>query len=120
MRSRTRPAAKVRPREEVENLFRAILQLKTVADVDKFLKDLCTTGELGELIDRWWIARLLDKGEKSQSDISKIVKVSETTVSRVMRTLDDDVNGYRLVLDRLSEENGSIAAPVAVIRVSNS
>ena len=80
----------------------ALLALKTRSDVEAFLADLCTPGEIRALSERWIVARLLDGGALSYREIAKEAKSSTATVVRVARFLKDMPHkGYRRVLDRL-------------------
>lgn len=91
----TQPAAR-------DALYDALLSLKTRAEVDAFLTDLCTPAELRAFAERWQVARLLDGGGKSYREIAAEAHASPTTVVRVARYLKDMPHqGYRLVLDRL-------------------
>lgn len=80
----------------------AILSLKTRAEVDAFLADLCTPSEVRAFQERWLVAQLLDQGELSYRDIAKKADSSTATVVRIARFLNDmPYKGYRRVIDRL-------------------
>lgn len=80
----------------------ALLALKTRAEAEAFLADICTPAEVRALAERWVIAQLLDGGELSYREIAEAAKASTTTVTRVARYLREmPYNGYRRVLDRL-------------------
>lgn len=84
------------------DLVDALLALKSRSDVEAFLADLCTPGEIRALSERWAVARLLDAGELSYREIAKEAQSSTATVVRVARFLKDMPHkGYRRVLDRL-------------------
>lgn len=84
------------------DLTDAILSLKTRAEVDAFLADLCTPGEVKAFAERWLVAQLLDQGELSYRDIAKKADSSTATVVRIARFLNDmPYKGYRRVIDRL-------------------
>lgn len=90
--------------QDVEALCEAFLRLKSRDEMQRFLRDLTTPGELAALAERWRVARLLDGGGKSYREISAETGSSTTTVTRVARFLgQEDHQGYRLVLDRLKE-----------------
>lgn len=90
--------------EPLESLFEAILALEDKRECQRFLNDLCTPTEIRALSDRWWAARLVHQGKMSYREITKITKVSVTTVGRVARFLDQGYGGYRLILERLSQK----------------
>lgn len=95
---------KIDAADDVDALCRALLTLRTQAEMRRFLRDLTTPGEMQALAERWRVARMLDEGAKSYRDISAETGVSTTTVTRVARFLtQEDHQGYRLVLDRTRE-----------------
>ncbi len=80
----------------------ALLSLKTRAEAEALLADLCTPAEVRALNERWTIAQLLDGGELSYREIAEEANASTTTVTRVARYLREmPYHGYRRVLDRL-------------------
>jgi len=82
-------------------LLDAVLTLRTPAELDAFLADLCTPAEVRAFAERWAVARLLDQGGKSYREIAAEAHASPTTVVRVARFLKEMPHqGYRLVLDR--------------------
>ena len=89
----------------VAELCSAIMSLKSEDEANAFLRDLCTPGELQAVAERWRIARMLDAGGMSYREIARAIGASTTTVARVARFLRDEPwHGYRLVLDRLNQE----------------
>lgn len=84
------------------DLVDAFLTLRTRVEVEAFLADLLTPGELKALSERWTVARLLDGGDHSYREIAEIAPSSTATVTRVARFLKDmPYRGYRRALDRL-------------------
>ncbi len=82
----------------------ALASVKGAEEMERFLIDLCTPAELRALSERWHVACLLDGTDKSYRDINADTGVSTTTIGRVARFLKDEpYQGYRAVLDRLSE-----------------
>jgi len=81
------------------SLYKAVLTLKTPAEVRQFLLDICTPAELEAMVDRWWTASLLNEG-LSYREISDITGVSVTTIGRVARSLTMGEDGYRMALRR--------------------
>jgi uncharacterized protein YerC len=68
-------------------LHDALLSMRTRAEIDAFLADLCTPA---------------DAGGKSYREIAAEAHASPTTVVRVARYLKDMPHqGYRIALDRL-------------------
>lgn len=82
-------------------LAEALTSIGSIAEMERFMVDLCTPAELRALSERWLVARLLDKGDASYRDINAKTGVSTTTIGRVARFLKDEPHqGYRAVLDR--------------------
>jgi TrpR-related protein YerC/YecD len=80
-------------------LFRAVLQLKSVEDCESFFQDLCTPAELLALADRWRVAKLVDQAIPYR-EINERTGVSTATITRVARALQYGEGGYRKAIDR--------------------
>ncbi len=85
--------------DDMKELYKAVLCLKTVEECGNFFEDLCTIKELQDLSQRFAVARMLDAGDNYKS-ISDATGVSTATISRVNKCLEYGSGGYRLVLDR--------------------
>jgi TrpR-related protein YerC/YecD len=83
-----------------EELFSALLRLKSVAELRAFFQDLCTPAELQAMKDRWLVVELLGAG-LTYREIHDRSGVSVTTIGRVARCLSEGAGGYRQALDRL-------------------
>ena len=88
---------------ETDDLFKAVLLLETEEECYRFFEDICTIKELQAIAQRFQVARLLDN-KKTYNEIEEITKASTATISRVNRCLIYGADGYRLALDRLSED----------------
>lgn len=84
----------------VDQLFEAILTLKTVEECYVFFDDLCTVNEIQSLSQRLEVARMLGKGY-TYSQIEAETGASTATISRVKRCLNYGNDGYKLALERL-------------------
>jgi TrpR-related protein YerC/YecD len=93
---------------ETQDLFEAILSLRTVDEAERFFRDLCTLAELQALTHRWQAARLLDEG-LPYHEVAARTGASTTTVTRVAQWLKRGADGYRLVLDRRKTAAGRTA-----------
>ncbi len=91
--------------ESTDRLFHAILSLGSVEECYDFFEDICTINEIKDMSQRLDTAVLLDQGANYQT-ISETVGVSTATISRVNRCLRYGTGGYRLTLNRLSENGG--------------
>ena len=83
-------------------LWQAVLQLKTKEECAKFFRDLCTLEELKDMSDRWQAARKIAEG-KPYREIAKETGLSTTTVARVAQWLNNGQGGYQLILKRLGK-----------------
>jgi|SRR5581483_2534376 len=94
-----------RPRHEageiqgLDELADAILSLRNRDELTRFLRDLCTLGELEALAHRWQIVRLLDQS-LPYLEIAARVHTSTATVTRVAQWLRHGAGGYGLALSR--------------------
>ncbi|MEM7047359.1 MAG: YerC/YecD family TrpR-related protein [Pseudomonadota bacterium] len=94
------------------SLAHALLALKTPAQCQRFLTDLCTPAEIRALTERWAIAQWLDKSDLPYREIATKLGASVTTVGRVARFLREEPHqGYRLVLDHLASPQTSNNKP---------
>ena len=90
---------------QVDELFEAILSLKTPEECYSFFEDVCTVKEVQDMAQRLWVARLLQSGE-TYSRIRDLTGASTATVSRVNRCLQYGAGGYERVLDRRKDSDG--------------
>lgn len=82
-----------------EELYQAILSLKTEAELQRFFRDLLTEKEIAEFSNRWQAARLLND-RISYAAIVKETGLSSTTVARIAKWLKGEIGGYRLAIAR--------------------
>ena len=90
--------------ESTDRLFEAILSLKSAEECYDFFEDLCTIKELKDLSLRLEVASMLREG-RSYQEVTKETGVSAATICRVKKCVEYGNGGYRLVLDRLAEED---------------
>jgi TrpR-related protein YerC/YecD len=84
---------------ETEALIEAFLALDDPETAARFLRDLCTLGELQAMSQRWAVARLLDEG-KHYAEISQLTGASTATITRIASWLNHGEGGYREALER--------------------
>lgn len=87
--------------KKCEELWQAVLHLKTKEDCRKFFRDLCTVEEIIAMADRWQAVKKIASKEQSYREIAQAVGMSSTTVARVAYWLKHGQGGYRLMLKRL-------------------
>lgn len=91
-----------------DQLFEAILHLKSRDDCYEFFEDLCTINELRDMSQRLEVARMLRDGEKYDR-IESITGASTATISRVKRCLKFGADGYTRVLDQMEKSRAEKA-----------
>jgi len=87
-----------------EDLFRAVLKLRTLSESKKFFRDLLTEPEIIEFSKRWQTAKMLTKNIP-YSEINTATGLSSTTIARVSKWLNRGMGGYRLMLKRTHHHN---------------
>lgn len=85
---------------KTQELFQAMLKLRTIDECQRFYRDLCTEEEIVAMADRFQVAKLLTRN-MDYRDIADKLKISTTTVGRVAKWLWSGMGGYQLVLSRL-------------------
>jgi TrpR-related protein YerC/YecD len=96
---------------ETDALIEAILRLDDREEAGRFLRDLCTLGELHDMAQRWAVVRLLDAG-MHYAEISKQTGASTATITRIASWLNHGEGGYRRMLERFRSGDGSTPYPV--------
>lgn len=81
-------------------LYETFLELKTVDECKRFMKDLCTVAEIKAMEQRFEVALLLDDG-MIYNDILAKTGASSATISRVNRALHYGADGYKQILPRI-------------------
>ena len=84
-------------------LYSAILKLQTVEECYDFFTDLCSFSELKAMEQRFELAKLLNDG-LIYNDILEKTGASSATISRVNRSLNYGMGAYRILFDRMKEE----------------
>lgn len=83
-----------------DQLFKAILSLRTEEDCYRFFEDVCTVSEIKAMAQRLEVARMLDEGFIYDEIVEK-TGASTATISRVKRCLIYGADGYSGVLPSL-------------------
>jgi TrpR-related protein YerC/YecD len=85
-----------------KKMIKAFSLLKGEKEIENFLRDLLTIGEIKEASKRFEIATMLWQGGLTYEQIAKRAKTSTTTVTRVAHWLvKKGLDGYRTVLMRM-------------------
>lgn len=91
-------------REDIDELFEAVLTLKDEEECYRFFEDICTINEIHAIAQRLQVAKLLSE-KKTYTEIEAVTKASTATISRINKCLVYGADGYKLVLERLAERN---------------
>lgn len=84
----------------MNELFDAILEIRSVGEAKNFFRDLLTLAELAEFANRWQIVKRLVRGESYLAIAAKL-NVSTTTVTRVAHWLKKGAGGYEAIASRM-------------------
>lgn len=88
---------------ELDELYDAILSLKTREECCAFFSDIATVPELRALSLRLQVAKQIYFYDYTYDVISNGCGVSAATISRVKNSLLYGKGGYKMILDRMSE-----------------
>ena len=86
--------------QQVDGLFEAILKLETREECYRFFEDICTIKEIQSIAQRLEVAKLLTSN-KTYNEIEKETGASTATISRINRSLNYGVDGYKIVFEKL-------------------
>ena len=90
--------------KNTKSLFKAVLLLKNINEVKRFLRDLLTEQELIEFGKRWQAAQMLNN-KIAYTRIEQETELSSRTIARVAKWLKRGKSGYKLILKRLNHHN---------------
>lgn len=86
--------------DDTDELFAALLQLKSMTEARAFVGDLMTEREIQDCANRWKTAKLLDMGANYRK-VTRVTGVSSATISRIREKMEKGMGGYRLMLKKL-------------------
>src|SRR6185312_8293019 len=84
----------------LDALLDAIVRLDDRDEAARFMRDLCTLGELHDLGQRWAVVRMLDQG-LHYAEISRLTGASTATITRIASWLNHGEGGYRAILGKM-------------------
>ena len=87
-------------KNDLDILFKAILELQTIEECYKFFEDITTINELKAISQRIQVARML-RDKKIHIEIAEKTGASTATISRVNKCLNYGKGGYNIILDRI-------------------
>lgn len=89
--------------KQLDQLFDAILSLKSREECYQFFDDIATMSEIHSISQRLQVAKMLTDGH-TYSVIEQETKASTATISRVRRCINFGSDGYQLVLERILDD----------------
>ena len=90
-------------KNDLDMLFKAVLELQNIDECYKFFEDIATITELKAISQRIQVAKML-KEKKVYTEIAEVTGASTATISRVNKCLNYGKGGYNIVLDRINFE----------------
>lgn len=87
-------------KQDLKDLYEAVLKLQSFDECRKFFRDLCTLSEIISMVERFKVVKMVNKGVPYR-EISKKIGSSTATITRVAHWLHHGEGGYKLVLERL-------------------
>jgi TrpR-related protein YerC/YecD len=96
---------------DTDALVDALLRLDGPEEALRFLRDLCTIGELHDMAQRWAVVRMLDAG-LHYAEISRTTGASTATITRIASWLNHGEGGYREALDKRKAAGGETVYPL--------
>ncbi len=90
-------------RQDIDELFEAILSLEDEEDCYRFFEDICTINEIHAIAQRLQVAKLLSE-KKTYTEIEAMTNASTATISRINKCLVYGADGYKRVLGRLKKD----------------
>ena len=90
-------------KNDLDMLFKAVLELQNIDECYKFFEDIATITELKAISQRIQVAKML-KEKKVYTEVAEVTGASTATISRVNKCLNYGQGGYNIVLDRINSE----------------
>lgn len=89
--------------KEVDQLFEAILKLKSVEECYRFFDDLCTINEIEAFGQRLLVAKMLHM-KYTYQEIEKETGISAATISKISKSYLYGPGGYKMLIERMENE----------------
>lgn len=90
-------------RDDIDQLFDAVLTLGNREECYRFFEDICTINELHAIAQRLQVAKLLSE-KRTYTEIESLTSASTATISRINKCLLYGADGYKLVLERMPKD----------------
>lgn len=95
--------------KKINNLYKAILTLDSLAEAKAFFRDLLTETEIVEFANRWQAAQMLEQ-KIPYEKITKDTKLSSRTLARIAKWLNSGMNGYKTMIAKVNHHNSLTTA----------
>ncbi|MGN1417723.1 MAG: YerC/YecD family TrpR-related protein [Acutalibacteraceae bacterium] len=89
--------------ENIDFLYKTILNIETPEECQALFEDLCTKTELASISQRLVVAKMLSE-KYVYSDIVAKTGASTATISRVNRSLAFGMGGYEKIFSKMKDE----------------
>ena len=96
--------------EQIDELVRAMLLLRSPEEAYGFFEDIFTIKELQSVAQRLAVAGML-RDKATYQDIAERTGASTATISRVNRSLNYGTDTYRALFERLKADEPSQESP---------
>ena len=90
-------------RDDIDELFKAIMLLDNEEDCYRFFEDICTINEIHAIAQRLQVAKLMSE-HQTYNEIESITKASTATISRINKCLVYGAEGYQRILAKMKEQ----------------
>lgn len=90
--------------EDIDELFKVILDLKDIEECYRFFEDVCTIKEIKSMSQRLQVARLL-KNHKTYNEIEEKTGASTATISRINRVVNYGADGYEIAFKAMKKND---------------
>ncbi|MBI2355841.1 MAG: hypothetical protein HYV13_01370 [Candidatus Doudnabacteria bacterium] len=87
----------------IEQLWRAFATLKNKEEVHAFLHDILTHTEIQMLAKRLQVVTMLEQG-LTYEQIRNALNISDTTIAKIQNWKETFGQGYKIVVERLSDQ----------------
>ena len=99
-------------RDDIDELFKAVLLLEDEEDCYRFFEDICTINEIHAIAQRLQVAKLLSEN-KTYNEIEGVTKASTATISRINKCLVYGADGYKITFNA---NGGSFAGGTTFVK----
>lgn len=97
----TQPANDWAASDDGASLIAALVSLDDADAASRFMRDLCTSRELDEMVSRWAVVRRLAAGTPYRA-IYEDTGVSTATITRINDWVRNGTGGYTEAMERLN------------------